>query len=167
MWFAGVDPGLNGSVAFFSQAGSMRLLIYDFITEENKVGRTRRRNIKIPETANIFKQFIAFEGLPHIALVETPHSMPTDGHVGAFKFGKVCGILEGMIGALGIQSIGIVPAVWKSRLGLTSKKEDSLVMARKVFGPDHSHYFTLKKHNDRAEAALLAWYAWKTFGGGN
>lgn len=164
MWYVGVDPGIHGAVAFLSTGGGGDLQIIDMPLKPPGQGTTRREidPIKLFET---FENFVLLNGSIKLALVETPHSMPNDGHVGAFKFGKTCGLIEGVIAATKTQMIGVVPAVWKVRMGLTNKKEDSLTMAREIFGPFNHRYFERKKDNDRAEAALLAHYAVKTFGG--
>lgn len=51
----------------------------------------------------------------------------------------------------------VKPNEWKRTLGLSSDKQESFDMANKLF-PDASPYLTLKKHHDRAEAILLAYY---------
>jgi hypothetical protein len=50
----------------------------------------------------------------------------------------------------------VTPQVWKKSLKLSQQKLESLLMARELFS---NAPLTLKKHNGRAEALLIAeWY---------
>lgn len=167
-YFIGIDPGLSGAIAFYNHSENT-LDVKDFVTF--KIGSSsnqyhkasHRKEIAVTETANILKRYVMFNGDPKLVMLEIPHSMPHDGHVGAFRFGKACGILDGILGTLGFKVIPLIPSVWKSNMNLSKNKEDSLTLAKKLF-PNHLDYFKLKKHHDRAEAALLAWYGWHKFG---
>jgi hypothetical protein len=83
--------------------------------------------------------------------------MPGQGVSSTFKFGRTCGQLQGILAGLFVPTFLVRPAVWKLALGLTSDKYMSMELASKVF-PEKKDMWVLKKHNDRAEAALLAYY---------
>lgn len=155
-WYCGIDPGLSGAIAFYD---GVCLLVYDFplLSKENRLHKIRKR-IDIARTADIFKNIANVD----LVLLEEVHSMPSDGHVGAFSFGKTCGIIEGILGTLGIPVILTSPAVWKPTLGLNSTKAKSIALAKLKF-PHHAHYFARAKDDGRAEAALLAWIAYEKF----
>lgn len=90
------------------------------------------------------------------AVVEDVHSMPKQGVVSTFTFGKSYGEILGVLYASEIRVVPVKPAVWKGRLGLSSDKMDSVVLAQKIFSKQ-KEVFT-KKTEAIAEAALLAHY---------
>lgn len=48
------------------------------------------------------------------------------------------------------------PQIWKSRMGLSRNKDESLNLARRIHPVPRD--LKLKKHHNRAESILLAWY---------
>lgn len=90
-------------------------------------------------------------------VIEDVHSMPGNGHVGAFTFGRSKGVLEGVCAGLGLPVTMVRPSTWKGALDLSSDKADSLEMARSLW-PSHAEVFARKKDDGRAEACLLAAY---------
>lgn len=171
-WYMGVDPGINGAMAMYCEEPIPQLCVHDFITVKggsstNQYHKSTQRNtIAITETANIIVKHINEKGPIKLVLLEVPHSMPNDGHVGAFNFGKACGVVDGILGTLACTVIPANPAAWKSHFGLSSNKQKSVDKAKEIFEPSLHHFFIEKKKSaDRAEAALLAWYAFRTFGG--
>ncbi len=174
MWFCGIDPGVSGAIAFYkNDILGEDLCVHDFVTvkggsSSNQYHKAEhRKDIAITETADIISRHIHNRGKIKLVYLETPHSLPNDGHVGAFRFGKACGVIDGILGTLGLQVVPAMPHVWKKRLNLSSSKESSLKLARETFSkiPHAQEYFKNKKDHDRAEAALLAWYAHQVFGG--
>ena len=159
-WYAGIDPGLTGAIALYDGA---TLHVFDFplIKHTHHTHKIRQR-LDITQTAQIFKTYTQGVSGIELVLLEEVHSLPSDGHVGAFTFGKTCGIIEGILGTLNIPVILTSPAVWKPQLGLNSTKEKSLALAKIKF-PGYT-YFERKKDHGRAEAALLAWIAYTKFG---
>lgn len=172
IWYCGIDPGLSGAIAFYTDEPIPRLSVYDFVTVKGGSSSNQyhkadsRKEIAISETAAIFKSHIETCGPVKMVYLETPHSLPNDGHVGAFRFGKACGIIEGILGTFNLRVIPAMPHVWKKHLGLSSSKEKSLALAKEKFKNivNSEEYFRNKKDHDRAEASLLAWYAHKVFG---
>lgn len=172
MWYCGIDPGLSGAMAFYrNDILGENLFVHSFVTV--KSGSTsnsyhkanHRKEIDIVETASIIRKHIEINGPVKLVYLETPHSLPNDGHVGAFRFGKVCGIIEGVLGALGLKVVPAMPTVWKKKMNLSSSKEQSLRVARETFKniPHANKHFELRKDHDKAEAALMAFYAHSIF----
>ena len=147
--FIGIDPGKKGAFAFYRPIDK-HLYVVD--TPLLPSGRVDGREI-----ARLLRPYgDAF------TVIEQVHSLPNDGHVGAFNFGMSCGIVLGILDALGMGYFSVKPEVWKALLLLNSDKSESLERARVAF-PDHAVYFALKKHDGRAEAALLAKLAAERF----
>ena len=88
--------------------------------------------------------------------------MPGQGVVSTFNFGYNAGILLGVLEAHRLTVLKVKPNVWKCNMGLDRNKNTSIALAKKKF-PDYSSYFKRAKDDGRAEAALIAWYAHKTF----
>lgn len=162
--FMGIDAGLSGALAIYTPASfdsEYMLQIADMpITPKVKGKKSEVDAIGLADLISKIEPSIHL----HTALLETPHSMPRDGHVGAFSFGRGLGVIQGVLAANGVNTIATLPAVWKSQLRLSSDKQKSLDMATKLF-PNQARLFARKKDDGRAEAALLAYLAAKTFGG--
>ncbi len=92
------------------------------------------------------------------AIIEDVNAMPKQGVVSMFRFGYNAGILLGVLQTLDIEILRVKPSAWKSALGLSSNKADSLALACKTF-PNYKDYFQRAKDDGRAEAALLAHFA--------
>lgn len=176
VYYMGIDPGVKGAMAFVgidSEGGLQQLIIEDFPlvsvgSKSNQYHKAKdRKTICSSTTADILSGFGDMWGPIMLVMLETPHSLPNDGHVGAFNFGKALGHIEGILGALKFQVIGTVPSVWKSSLALSSVKQASIDLAKEKFKHIDGalDYFEKKKHHDRAEAALLAWLCAYRFGG--
>ena len=84
--------------------------------------------------------------------------MPEQGIVSSGRFMYNAGILLGAIAAYDMTIIKVKPNVWKPALGLDRNKAKSLALAKKIF-PAYKEFFKLKKHDGRAEAALIAHFA--------
>ena len=103
------------------------------------------------------------EGAQLLAVVENVNSRPRQA--GAFAFGLSTGIIHGILAAYGIQFELVSPAQWKPAMGLgrigeetqASTKDRARAMATELF-PSLAKQFSLKKHDGRAEALLIAVY---------
>lgn len=93
-------------------------------------------------------------------VVERADCMPNDAKAAAVQFGRVVGGIASVLIASGRPLELAAPSAWKARAGLLHQgKEASRDLARVTFGADAAAtWFSLKKHHDRAEAALLALY---------
>ncbi len=157
MMVIGIDPGFNGAVSFLHKDVSNK----DILTINDlpvKMINDRKQICEV-RFADILKHpsIIPYKTL---AVIEDVHAMPKQGVVSMFRFGYNAGILLGALACLRIKTVKIKPAVWKSSLGLSSDKKESLAMAKRLF-PDNKSDFVLAKHDGRAEAALIAYWARK------
>ena len=147
----GIDPGLTGAVTTI-QYDTMTVLKSD----------------DMPVLVIQVCPYLLTEVISHHArsyniikyVVEDVHSMPKQGVVSTFKFGRSKGVIEGVLAGIHKPTSYVSPVTWKKYLDLTNKgKEASRTLATKIFRTDE--HWPLKKHNGRAEAALIAYHEGK------
>ena len=148
MRIIGIDPGLKGALAVWD--GEL-LAIEDMPIVKAK---SRGNDLNLPGLVDIFD--ILGHGADH-AFIEQVSAMPGQGVSSTFKFGSVYGATRALVMANRIPMTLVHPSKWKPEFGLTKDKEVSRARALELF-PRFSHLFSLKKHSDRAEAALIALY---------
>jgi hypothetical protein len=140
----GIDPGISGAVAFYFPMVPSRISVDDVPVAGGEInGYELARLIKIHR--------------PTLAVVEKVGAMPGNGGVSMFNFGRAYGDVRGVISALDVPMHFVTPQKWKKHFGLTADKEQSRLRAIRTF-PAVADSFKLKKHDGRAEAALLALY---------
>lgn len=176
--YIGIDPGVSGALAFYSvpsERGELPALrLIDFRIKKPGAARTFRKFTQLQATMETIASEIGILtetlGKPECALIETPASMPGEGVVSAFTFGKNCGCIEGILYGMGIKTFHTVPAVWKSQLGLSSDKKKSIAKAIELFsnvyvdGGLEKFQKPVRMADGRAEAAILAWAAAHKYG---
>lgn len=162
MRILGIDPGKTGAFAIYnplvSAASGLRWVLWDVPILEDEVDvRTLR---------DILRKYS-----PDLAVLERVGAMPsTDGGkrsmgaVGAFNFGDTNGSIRATLLCCDIPLRRIVPAQWKRfHLLLKSDKEKSRQRALDLF-PEMASSLNLKKHQNRAEAMLIAAYGADKYG---
>lgn len=143
----GVDPGFSGAIAI---TDGFDLDIID-MPLKTVYGR------KEIDARTLNNHIAMFAPVVKIAIIEDVHVMTgSEGVVSMFRFGYGAGIVEGVLTANNLGVVKIKPAVWKVSAGLNRDKETSIRRACEVFPRHASKYFTMKKHDGRAEAALIA-----------
>lgn len=144
-----IDPGLENGVAVVDENRNLLLT-----TEIQVIGEGAGRRLQLYSFNDIIKQFHVTQ-----AVIEDVSSMPHDAKPGLFKFGRAAGALEGALMALRVPTEPVRPPIWKRDMKLLEKsKEDVRALAIQTW-PDMEHHFALKKHHNRAEAAMLGlWY---------
>lgn len=163
MMIVGIDPGLSGAIALYRpEPGS--LVITDLPTQTRRLSNKKlRTELDLAALAHWLDLHLPI-GDVH-AYIEDPHAMPKQGITSAFRFGYVCGAIQAMITAYRVPMTLLPPATWKKALGLSSDKVGCQHKASQIL-PHHAHLWPLKKHDGRAEAALLAWYGAQRMMGG-
>lgn len=145
--FCGVDPGLDGAVAFI--AGS-ELIVHDMPTV--RLGGKNKRTIDHYALADIFR------GVPVVAGVkEKVSARPNEGVTSSFSFGRSAGVLEGIIAALQMPFEDVTPFKWQKAMRVPQGKDGSRARACQLF-PQFSHVFKRVKDHGRADATLIAAY---------
>ena len=150
----GCDPGLSGALAFYDPEANT-LAVHDMPTYTVPVNKKERRILDEATLADIIGSVAVV--YPITAFVENVHSMPEQGVASSFKFGVCFGAIRGVLAALQIPRTYVEPSVWKRHFKLTSDKDAARRRASELL-PQHAHLWPLKKHDGRAESALIAYY---------
>ena len=146
----GIDVGLNGAIAMMQ--GETLTGIVDMPTVTLDRNGKSKRQISIPELIAIIDEF-----KPDEAFIEKVFAMAGQGVTSVFSFGRSLGAIEGVIAARSIKATLITPQTWQKAMGVSGGKDGARARAMEVF-PWNVDYFKLKKHDGRADAALIA--AW-------
>lgn len=144
----GVDPGISGAVAFYyPQEAPSRIAVYDVPVAGGE--------INAPGLADLIQSHGAT-----VAWIERVGSMPGNSASSMFNFGRSYGDVRGVIGALKIRTHFVTPQEWKKHFRLSRDKDESRMLAIRMF-PDVAHHFQRKKDDGRAESALIALYGYQ------
>ena len=152
MIIIGIDPGLNGAIAFF-HIEKGHLSIVDMPTVEVKRGAKMKREVSPAMLAHIIKMA---EGVEH-SIMERVGAMPGQGVSSVFAFGRSTGIIEGVLAALQVPTTIVTPQTWQKACNVRGGKDGSRLRAAELF-PNYANLFARKKDDGRADAALMAWY---------
>jgi hypothetical protein len=150
MRVCGVDPGLSGAVAFIRPDATHpanRLAVFD----APLIGG---------EFDGVAFARLIVERLPDSIAIEHAFSRPGQGVSSTFKFGRTFGQALGVIQALSVPYELVSPAVWKKHFKISpnSPKDASRLVCKRLYpGAD----IPLKRHHGRADAILIAHYAWQ------
>lgn len=150
----GIDPGLSGALAFYDSLG---LITEDMPTLEFARGGKSKRDLDLQALAHL----IRVHGPVH-AYVEQVGAMPGQGVSSMFAFGKTYGGILGVLAALKVPVTLVPPQRWKKVLGVPAGKDGARARASQLI-PAHAAQWPLKKHDGRAEAAMLALYGIRSF----
>lgn len=151
----GIDPGLSGGIAVYDPAAKKLVTVFAMPVEKEQKGRSVEKNVDINALALAISDAVMEYGVDHI-VVEKVAASSQMGVSSAFKFGNGFGIVQA-VAELYVPNVHYVsPQRWKARMMLSSKKEQSVELARKMFGK--SPWFMYDSKDGLAEAALLAFY---------
>lgn len=153
----GIDPGTPLTVVVLSADGATILDVFDegaLATQEARSKSSKWYNSPILLAAAL-RPYAALNGL---AVIEAVSPMPGQGVSSQCRFTGSMYMAQGVAAGLGLKMIAPTPSVWKRAMGLSPDKEQSRAAAISKW-PQHAKLFNLKKHHDRAEAALLALWA--------
>jgi len=151
----GIDPGLSGAICFYEIA-TRRIQVFDMPVVNGRVDAA--------PLAQIVDQCSFQAGRRVHAAIEQVSSMPRQK--GSFNFGVSAGIIQGVLGALGIPFTMVQPALWKGAVGLrktvgetqAENKTRARELASKLW-PEMAGEFKRVKDDGRAESALIARFA--------
>ncbi len=154
----GVDPGINGALAFFDvPAGHLEVVDMPTIA----AGTNSKRVVDEAALASCIGGRLARIG--H-AFVERVGAMPGQGVTSMFSFGRSFGVVLGALAAFQVPITLVQPQRWKSALSVPAAKDGARARASQLL-PAYSRLWPLVKHDGRAEAALIAHYG-VTYGRG-
>lgn len=151
MRILGVDPGGTGALALLDGPG----LVYveDMPVFIVKRGKGNKPELNVPALVELLKAW-----RPEVVWFERVGGMDGQSASAAFNFGRVAGAAEGVARATGARFEMESPHLWKKEMRLTGKSKDDARAMATARWPAHAGDFRLKKHDGRAEAALIAEY---------
>ncbi len=168
MLVCGCDPGLDGAMAFLDPV-KISIAIRDIPTLLLKRGGKSKREVDGHTLARDFRLgrpdhvFIELAGAVPRFKAEGANRKGGQGVSSAFASGKGYGIILGVIAALEIPYSIIAPQVWKKALAVPAEKDGARSRASQLM-PMFAAQWPLKKHDGRAESALLAFYGVRSLG---
>jgi len=115
--YIGIDPGQSGGIAVIRPAGPPQL---------EKMPATDADLLALLEA---IVQGRTWPPRAH-AVLERVHSMPKQGHVGAFTFGRSYGALQMALAAAGIPFDLVTPQKWQAALGCRSGGKKNVTKRR-------------------------------------
>ncbi len=148
----GIDPGLSGALFFIDPHDPTNGESVDLPVHMLARGGKQKRELDIIQLISV----LALRRLTH-AFVEQVGAMPGQGVSGVFAFGKAYGIILGVVAARSIPLTLVSPARWKRALGVPKAKDAARARASQLL-PQAAHQWPLRRHDGRAEAALIALY---------
>jgi crossover junction endodeoxyribonuclease RuvC len=144
MRILGIDPGASGALVILENDEPIEWCRMPTV----QVGSATRVN------AQALADFIDHE-CAH-AYVEATHAMPGQGVVSMFNFGHSCGVVIGVLGALGIPYTMVQPQAWKKAAGLIGKDKDAARARAIELWPFWQDLWTKGRGQALADAALIA-----------
>lgn len=148
-YILGIDPGLSGALCFMGKEESF---VTDMPVFEVMRNKKKKREINLQAVVGLISQ----HNISH-CYFEKVGAMPGQGVTSMFAMGRGVGNLEGILAAFSVPVTYVTPQKWKKSLGVTGNKDESRKRASELM-PDMAEYWPLKKHDGRAESALIAYY---------
>jgi hypothetical protein len=165
--FLGIDPGLTGAMVVVHAPTNTVLssnIIPTLVVQRNC---KQKRILDIPKLV-LTARDLASQYPDLVAFLELVGANPMHGRrqgtSSMFNFGCTNGAIEAAVVAAGIPYSKITPAAWKSALGCSKDKDQTLERASSLI-PDGKAFWTPKRGVRTkescygiAEAALIAYY---------
>lgn len=160
MIYIGIDPGKNGGIAVINDKfpKPVNITVYkysdddlidviDVCTKGSSIAVHRDEEIK--------------------CVLEKVNAMPGQGVVSMFNFGQNFGFIQGVLKAYEIPFELVPPQKWKKEFSVTSDKNTSIEVAKRLFpGVNLKATDRCKKdHDGMAEALLIAEYGRRHYNG--
>jgi crossover junction endodeoxyribonuclease RuvC len=155
----GIDPGASGAIAVLY--GGEFDDAYDMPTLPRKAGGEM---VNAPALALLMRGIMltAQPGDRITVVIEQVSAMRGQGVSSMFRFGQADGMVRGVVGALGLSLVEVTPVVWKRQFGLLGQPKDQARTAATQFYPEAAPLLARKKDCGRADALLIARYAYRT-----
>jgi len=149
MRIAGIDCGLDGAIAIWNDEARQVEAIFDMPTFQVRAGK---RDLDAQAIVRFFK-----DTEPDHVWIEEAIAIPRQSAYSTGIFFKCYGLILGIIAMAEIPHSTVSPRSWKRALGVPAEKDAARARASQLL-PSASGAWKLKKHDGRAEAALLAYY---------
>lgn len=145
----GIDPGLSGALALYQPS---QLIVWDIPVLTIERNGKARRDTDLHQLLALFR-IAKREGAT--AVLEQINAQPGNGATQAFSYGKGYGAILMGLAACELPLEYAPPQTWKKALSVPKEKDGARARASELL-PMHSSLWPLKKHDGRAEAALIA-----------
>jgi crossover junction endodeoxyribonuclease RuvC len=142
----GIDPGLKGALCLLNAPERRIISLIPMPT----IPYRKKLSLDIESMVG----WMLEHGGCDFVSTEFVHSMPGQGVVSMFSFGRGVGMLQGAFKVLNVPVMETPPSVWKATIGVTADKATSIEMAVRLF-PKQAALFEGRRA-DFAESALLA-----------
>lgn len=151
MYYIGIDPGITGAVAWIDDREPDNVCY-----EKTPFIQLKRKEYDERNMAEIIRSFTD-NNTKCFVTMEKVHSLPKDGTVGAFSFGKGWGIWLGVLAALKVSYTLCTPQEWKKTMlaGMPKEKGASVIKVKQLY-PNLT--FLKKTDHGIADAILIAKY---------
>ena len=148
----GIDPGLNGALAWVTDDGHL----IDVLDMPVVLFSNGKKKI----SPQILDNEIGLRRTPRLTVLEEPSARPGQGVTSMFNFGYSCGLVAGVLAGLQYPVVFYRPAVWKRAANVPADKGAARLISQRLW--PGSRAFDRVRDDGRAEAALLArWVALK------
>jgi crossover junction endodeoxyribonuclease RuvC len=165
MLIAGVDPGLDGALAFLDPATLRLVAMIGMPAMKIAKGKGSKREISARElVVQIEREVPVGLSLDVRVYIEWVHSSSQMGVTSAFQFGRGYGVVEGVIASFGWPIEYVTATKWKKSLRVPAEKDDARNRASQLMPRDAEHWtpqrlvMTKAQASGRAESALIALY---------
>lgn len=157
----GIDPGLDGGLALIDEMPH-RLLLEPMPTLPGG-----KRELDDQKLAELLRAWA-----PGHVFIERVHAMPKQGVSSSFRFGEGCGVIRGIIAALGLPHTYVTPQAWMKVMlaGGPTRGDKGVAMKRCAElwpGTDFRASARARlPHSGLCDSALLAEYGRRLLAGG-
>lgn len=165
MWYGGIDPGLEGAIAFiYDNRGIADIEIYDIPITTMELSKRKQMRVDGNEIWGLLKSWKARRpviGLEHLWGMGA--GINIGGERGQFTFADDYGLIRGLLIASGLKFLMVPPQTWQAFTGKPkgSDKSGSIKRAIELY-PKHSQLLIrpgARTYSDgRADALLIAHY---------
>ncbi len=150
MLILGVDPGLQGALAWIDGVGAL-LRVEDMPVFEVMRNGKPRKELDVLGLDRLLSDLT-----PDVCFLEQVNGMEGDSPSSAFTFGRATGAAEAVLKVSGARFETVAPATWKKAMGLIGTAKDQSRAKATARWPAFATTFALKRADGRAESALLA-----------
>jgi hypothetical protein len=163
----GIDVGLSGALCLVDTGGVRACVDMPVVLLGGK-GHVKRK-IAAGDVAVILRALTDGYRDETMVVIEKQQPFGIEGRASLASLMHSYGVLEGVCSGLGLHAQHVIPERWKAFFGLRKIKAQSIEKVQQYYhhtdlGIDQALQrlspITLRKHDGRAEACLLALYGW-------
>jgi crossover junction endodeoxyribonuclease RuvC len=150
----GIDPGLSGALCFYHPERITRIYDMPILVHPTSTKKVRKE-------VNCFALMTMFaQHKVDDCWLEQVHGRPGQGGSAMFNFGEAYGALKACLLASRIQYQLVSPQRWKKSFDLIGHPKSASRPKATELMPHLDELWPMKRHTDRAEAAMIALYGY-------